>query len=174
MTKRPATTRLVVLTLFILYILAILFFLIIPNNYRSHNVLIGGLTWERWLAYVISGFNLVPLRSLSEQIGGIFAGQNAVRGIVYLVGNIVGFAPLGFFLPALFARQRKFPVFLITALLAIVVLELVQVFTMRGSFDIVDIVLNTTGACFAFWVMRKPARRIAGLHRDSENGVRHE
>ncbi|HWR21870.1 MAG TPA: VanZ family protein [Feifaniaceae bacterium] len=168
MTKRPATTRLVVLALFILYILAILFLLIIPNNYRSHNVLVGGLTWERWSAYVMGGFNLVPLRSLSEQIGGIFAGRDAARGVVYLVGNLAGFAPLGFFLPALFARQRKFPAFLITVLLAIAVLELVQVFTMRGSFDIDDIILNTAGACFGFWIMRKPARRIAGLHSDRE------
>lgn len=170
MTKKPVVSRLVALALFILYILAILFLLIIPNNYRSHNVLIGGLTWERWSAYVIGGFNLIPLRSLSEQIGSIFAGQNVARAIVYLVGNLMGFAPLGFFLPALFARQRKFLAFLVTVLLAIVVLELVQVFTMRGSFDIDDIILNTAGACLGLWIMRKPVRRIAGLHPDSEGG----
>ena len=143
MTKRPVITRLVVLFLFILYMLAILFLLIIPNNYRSHNVLVGNLTRERWSAYVMGGFNLVPLRSLSEQIGSILAGQDVARGIVYLVGNLAGFAPFGFFLPALFVRQRKLPTFLITVLLAIATLELAQVFTMRGCFDIDDIILNT-------------------------------
>ncbi len=169
MTKRPAIIRLVVLVLLILYMLAILFLLIIPNNYRSHNVLVGALTWERWSAYVMGGFNLVPLRSLLEQIGSILAGQDVARGIVYLVGNLAGFAPLGFCLPALFVRQRKFPTFLVTVLLAIVVLELVQVFTMRGSFDIDDVILNTAGACLGFWIMRKPVRRIAGLHEESES-----
>ncbi len=166
MTKRPVI-RLVVLALFILYVLVILFLLVIPNNYRSHNVFIGGLTWERWSAYVMNGFNLIPLRSLSEQIGSMFAGQDVARGIVYLAGNLVGFAPLGFFLPALFVRQRRFLTFLMTALLAIVVLEFLQVFTMRGSFDIDDIILNTAGACLGFWIMRKPVRRIAGLHPDN-------
>jgi hypothetical protein len=36
----------VVLTMFVLYTLAILFLLVIPNNYRGHNVLVGGLTWD--------------------------------------------------------------------------------------------------------------------------------
>ncbi len=163
MTKRPVITRIAVLALFILYILAILFLLVIPNNYRGHNVFIGGLTWERWWAYVLDGFNLVPLRSLSEQISSIFAGQDVARGIVYLAGNLVGFIPLGFFLPVLFVRQRKFLTFLITVLLAIVVLELLQVFTMRGSFDIDDVILNAAGACLGFWIMRKPVRRIISL-----------
>lgn len=171
MTKRPVITRLAVLVLFVFYVLAILFLLVIPNNYRSHNVLIGGLTWERWSAYVMGGFNLVPLRSLSEQVGSIFAGHNVARGIVYLVGNLVGFAPLGFFLPGLFARQRKFPAFLITSLLAIAALELVQVLTMRGSFDIDDIILNAAGACLGYWIMRRPVRRIARLHQDSDGGL---
>ncbi len=45
----------VVLALFIIYVLAMLFLLVIPNNYRGHNVLVGGLTWERWSGYVSAG-----------------------------------------------------------------------------------------------------------------------
>lgn len=155
MAKKPVVARPIVLALFILYVLAILFLLVMPNHYRGHSVLVGGLTWERWVNYVKDGFNLVPLRSLSDQIGALFAGQSVARGIIYLAGNLLGFTPLGYFLPALFARQRKFPVFLITILLAITVLELVQVITMQGTCDIDDLILNATGACIGFWIMRK-------------------
>lgn len=160
MTKKSNLIRRVVFALFILYVLLMLFVLVIPNNYRSHNVLTGGLTWERWLAYATGGFNIVPFRGISEQIVFIFAGQDVARNIIYLVGNIIGFAPLGFFLPAIFVKQSKFTTFLIAVLLALIGLELVQLMTMRGSFDIDDIILNTVGACLGFWVMNKFARCI--------------
>jgi glycopeptide antibiotics resistance protein len=162
MTKKSVAARRIVFVLFILYVLAILFILVIPNNYRGHNVLVGGLTWERWISYVSGNFNLVPLRSLSEQIDGISTGFTGARGIIYLVGNIVGFVPLGYFLPKLFARQRKFRVFLFTVIPSIAVLEFVQVITMRGTCDIDDIILNTAGACAGFWMMRRFASQRAG------------
>lgn len=163
MTKKPIVVNRIVFALFILYVLIILFLLVFPNNYRSQNVLIGGLTWERWSAYVMSGFNLVPLRGLLEQIGNILAEQDVARNIIYIVGNILGFAPLGFFLPVLFSVQRKLRMFLITILLAIFVLELVQVMTMRGSFDIDDIILNTAGAYLGFMVMHGVVQKfVAG------------
>jgi glycopeptide antibiotics resistance protein len=77
-----------------------------------------------------------------------------------LIGNFVGFAPLGFFLPVLFIRQRGFATFIITVVLALICLELVQLLTMRGSFDIDDIILNAVGACLGFWMLRKPVKRI--------------
>jgi glycopeptide antibiotics resistance protein len=112
----------------------------------------------------------VPLRSLAEQIGSLLAGQDVVRNTVYLIGNLVGFVPLGFFLPALFARQRRFPMFLCTVLPAVAVLELVQVLTMRGFCDVDDILLNTAGACIGFRTLRAPVRRLAGLRTDGDGG----
>jgi glycopeptide antibiotics resistance protein len=151
----------VVLTLFVLYALAILFLLVIPNNYRGHNVLVGGLTPERWAAHIGRNWNLVPFRGITQQIGFIFAGEDVVRNIAYLTGNLIGFSPLGFFLPVLFSKQRMFKMFIITVVLALVCLELAQLMTMRGSFDIDDIILNTAGACLGFWVLRKPVGYIA-------------
>lgn len=149
----------VVLTLFVVYVLAMLFLLVFPNNYRGHNVLVGGLTWERWTGYVADGFNLVPFAGITEQIGFIAAGKDVARNLIYLVGNIIGFAPLGFFQPVLFEKQRKFKAFIITVLLALVCLELTQVLTMNGSFDIDDIILNAAGACLGFWALRKVVKK---------------
>jgi glycopeptide antibiotics resistance protein len=161
--KKRIIAHPVVLTFFSLYVLAMLFLLFIPNNYRSNNVLVGGLTWERWSAYVSGGFNLVPFYGIAEQIGFILSGENAVRNVIYLGGNLVSFAPLGFFLPVIFSKQRKFKGFLITVVLGLICLELAQLMTMRGSFDIDDIILNATGACLGFWILRKTTRRVVGV-----------
>jgi glycopeptide antibiotics resistance protein len=143
-------------------LLAILFLLVVPNSYRGRNVLVGGLTWERWAAHIGRNWNLVPFRGIAEQIGFILAGKDAARNIVYLAGNLIGFSPLGYFLPALFAKQRKFAAFVFTVLAALACLELAQLVTMRGSFDIDDIILNAVGACIGFWLLRKAARRESG------------
>ncbi|MDR2655927.1 MAG: VanZ family protein [Oscillospiraceae bacterium] len=170
MAKKRLFAHPVAFTLFILYMLAILFLLVVPNNYRSHNVLIGGLTWERWSAYVTGGFNLIPFRGIAEQISFIFSGEDVVRNAIYLAGNLVGFAPLGFFLPILFKKQVQYKVFIITVVSALICLELAQLMTMRGSFDIDDIILNTAGACLGFLVLRKVVKRVvAGI-----NGQNHE
>ncbi|MDR2939176.1 MAG: VanZ family protein [Clostridiales bacterium] len=158
--KKYSTMRIITLALFLLYIMVILFLLIIPNSYRGHNVLVGGLTWGRWLGFVSRNINIVPFKGLTQQIGFIIAERNTVRVIIYLVGNFVGFAPLGFFLPALFARERKFAAYLITTLMSITVLELLQLITMRGSFDIDDIILNTAGACIGFFFVGKANSRL--------------
>ncbi|MDR3069764.1 MAG: VanZ family protein [Propionibacteriaceae bacterium] len=94
-------------------------------------------------------------------MAGILAQRVGIWNIVYLAGNLVGFLPLGFFLPALFSRQRKFPVLLITVMLAVATLELAQVTTMRGSLDIDDIILNTTGAAIGFRMTRTLHREVS-------------
>jgi glycopeptide antibiotics resistance protein len=149
------TIQRIVLILFILYILAMLFLLVASNSYRGHNVWVGGFTPERWLAYVAGSFNLVPLRGITEQIGFIVNGVDVTRNAIYLVGNIVGFAPLGFFLPELFSRLRQFKAFFIAIAVAVTALELVQLMTMRGAFDIDDILLNVMGACLGFLIMTR-------------------
>ncbi len=150
--KKYSAIHVAVLTLFLLYIIAVLFLLVFPNSYRGHNVLVGGLTWERWLGYVTRAHNLVPFKGIAQQIGFINAGEDTARIIIYMAGNLGGFTPLGFFLPALFTHARKFIAYLVTALIGITVLELMQLMAMRGSFDIDDIILNTAGACIGFWI----------------------
>jgi len=154
-TPKRGFARPAVFALFVLYLLAMLFVLIIPNPFRSHNVLVGGLTWEVWLGYVTDGFNLIPFREIAAQMRALFAGEDTARHAFYLVGNLVGFLPLGFFLPILFQRQQRYRIFIATVLLVLIGLELAQVLTMRGSFDIDDLILNSAGASLGFWAVNK-------------------
>ena len=161
--KNPKIIKNAARALFVFYVLAMLFILVIPNNYRGHNVIVGGLTLEQWSSFVANGFNLIPFRGIAEQIGSILTGNDVLRNTVYLFGNILGFVPLGFFLPILFEKQRKFGSFIATSTLAIMCIEILQLVTMRGLFDIDDIILNVLGACLGFWLLQKLVKRIIDL-----------
>jgi glycopeptide antibiotics resistance protein len=64
------------------------------------------------------------------------------------VGNLVGFIPIGMFIPFLF--KSGYIRFIVTFGICITLIELIQMLTMRGSFDINDIILNSLGAIIGF------------------------
>ena len=174
MQNKNLKMRRVTLLLFTIYVLVMLFLLVIPNNYRGHNVLVGGLSWERWVSFVANGFNLVPFRGITEQIGSILAGRDVARNVIYFCGNAIGFFPLGFFLPILFEKQRKFSRFIAASVLAIMCIELLQLVTMRGSLDIDDVILNAIGACLGFWVRQRIVNRVISQEANERSQKRED
>lgn len=71
--------------------------------------------------------------------------------ITNLAGNIVAFAPFGFFLPMLWEKGRNIVrCVLLTALFSLAV-EMVQLFSKVGAFDVDDILLNAIGG-FVGWL----------------------
>ena len=71
--------------------------------------------------------------------------------VINLVGNIVAFAPFGFFLPMFFQVGRNlFGCVLLSALFSLAV-EIVQFFSKVGAFDVDDILLNAIGG-FVGWI----------------------
>jgi glycopeptide antibiotics resistance protein len=60
-------------------------------------------------------------------------------------GNIIGFVPLGILLPALFLSLRSFWKIGLISFCISLLFETTQLFTGLGSFDVDDIILNTTG-----------------------------
>ena len=69
-----------------------------------------------------------------------------------IAGNIVMFVPLGFLLPCITDRFAKLKFTLSGAVLLAFVLETLQLLTLRGSFDIDDIILRSVGAMLGFAV----------------------
>lgn len=77
--------------------------------------------------------------------------------VVNLLGNLLWFAPLGLFIPILFGKRiRSFRSFLITMIMILLLVEILQFLTMRGFFDIDDILLNLAGACIFYGLTRIP------------------
>ena len=69
---------------------------------------------------------------------------------INLAGNVFLFVPAGWLLPRLWKWQRNFFRFFTTCLSAIFMVEVLQLFTLLGRFDVDDIILNLTGMILGF------------------------
>ena len=119
---------------------------------------VGVPYWEQIRAHL----NLVPFRTLK-----LFSGlldsvhpEYVRAAVINLGGNILMFIPLGIFLPRVLSRITSLPrVLLITAML-ITAVEILQLFTLVGSCDIDDLILNVIGSAAGFGIhsyTKKPA-----------------
>lgn len=100
--------------------------------------------WEQAKA----NLNLIPFRTL-RLFSGLLTDHrpHLVRAaIVNLAGNVVMFIPLGLFLPLTFAKLQKLWKTLLCVTLMITAVELAQLFTLVGSCDVDDLLLNLLGA----------------------------
>ena len=69
-----------------------------------------------------------------------------------LVGNIVLFIPFGFLLPLCMKQGCNFFVMLLNAFLFVLGIEVFQLFSAFGAFDVDDILLNTIGGVLGYIV----------------------
>lgn len=97
--------------------------------------------------------NLQPLFTIGNYLYVIIHRSNdyvLVHCIVNLLGNVLLFIPAGLWLPKLCPKQRNFFRFVFTCLGVILLVETVQLFTLRGSFDVDDVILNLSGMLLGF------------------------
>lgn len=109
---------------------------------------------------VRNNIQFVPFCTIIEYIGVMQEFSVFDTGFVNLAGNIVMFVPLGIFLPALFLKMRKFRLFLPTFVLIIVCVEVIQAFTLLGSCDIDDLILNVAGGCVGYLICSAVSRVV--------------
>jgi len=145
MKKEKKRLYLMAAILFILYICLLFYLLFFSETY--------GRTMDSGYRY-----NLEPFKEIKR-----FWNNRDSLGIstviTNLVGNIIAFAPFGFFLPIFFRAGRKlFGCVLVSALFSLAV-ETVQLFTKVGAFDVDDIMLNAVGGLvgwFCFYLIWTP------------------
>ncbi len=154
--------------LFIIYTLCMLFLLF--GRSRGH---IPGLTYEEQLKL---STNLTPFLTIRNYLHVVFHGSNealVTHCIVNLVGNVFLFIPAGCFLPMLFDKQRNFLLFFVTCTGIMLSVELIQLLTLLGSFDVDDLILNLSGMTLGYflysifhWVR---TRTQGALHDEKDN-----
>lgn len=143
--------RKVLLALFGCYGLLMLYLLFIRNR-----------SWVSGVPYwtqVEGNCNLIPLRTIGNywdvltnrefyiqkwEAAAIYE-YHARHAAVNLGGNVAMFIPLGIFLPVVFRKLRGFWKTLLCAAVVLLVVELLQLFMLRGSCDIDDLILNLAG-----------------------------
>lgn len=119
--------------------------------------------WDSYPLLLQYNTNLIPFFTIGNYLQVIFKRTNddvLTHCIINLVGNVALFIPAGIFLPALWSKLQKLPRFLFTCFLVILLVETVQLFTLRGSFDVDDIILNLFGMLLgfiAFHIFKKPS-----------------
>ena len=72
------------------------------------------------------------------------------HAVVNLAGNVVMFVPLGFLTPCIWGKVQKFWRHFLCMVLIIVGIEVLQLFTLLGSCDVDDLILNLVGTTIGF------------------------
>lgn len=100
----------------------------------------------RRYTYSTFRYNLKPFETINHfmQIDRF----NPDVWIVNLLGNIGVFMPFGILLPLVLGGKLKKPFMIFFA--GVLALELLQLFTRRGSFDVDDLLLNSVGFLLGF------------------------
>lgn len=128
--------------LFVLYVLLLIYFLFFSEGY--------GRVAEVQQAY---RYNLVPFVEIRrfwiyrKQLGTFAVFSN-------IFGNVIGFLPFGFILPVIFRRMNSGFLICISGFLLSLTVEVIQLITKVGCFDVDDMILNTLGAVFGYVLFR--------------------
>ena len=116
----------------------------------------GGLSYSYggdYGQYLLRHIELVPFESTQNYLDMLRLDRiNPDIVARNIAGNIAMFVPLGFLLPCITDRFAKLKFTLSGAVLLAFVLEALQLLTLRGSFDIDDIILRSVGAMLGFAV----------------------
>ena len=113
--------------------------------------------WDDGLSYretLAQNVNFTPLYTIRNYWYVIRThGSLLIHCAINLLGNVLLFIPLGYLLPDNFLRQRRFHIFALTCFIGDLLVEITQLLTLLGSFDIDDVILNLTGLLmgFLFW-----------------------
>ena len=102
---------------------------------------------------VTAQLNLIPFRTLRLFADLLNSGvrSHITIAVINLGGNIIMFIPLGFLLPKVFPKLSSLPRELLTTAIIITIVEIIQLFTLVGSCDIDDLILNVVGSAIGYW-----------------------
>ena len=114
---------------------------------------IGYSYWD----HVKMNINIIPFHTVAKLCRQLLNRTNPYLlkyTLVNLFGNIALFIPYGVLIPILFNKMRKKRLYLIYTSIMVLILEIVQLFSLRGSFDIDDFLLNIFGAMIGYLLFK--------------------
>ena len=136
--RKKALLRKAGTVIFFIYIAALTYFLFFADWF-DHS---PGAHW-------VSSYNYVPFREI-RRFAHVFARRPSAGAFLNLFGNVIGFMPLGFFLPVMSRSFRSFRCACAAGFILSCVVELIQFVTHSGCCDVDDVLLNTAGAMIGY------------------------
>ena len=115
---------------------------------------IEGLSYQEQLGY---NRNLRHFFTIGNYLWVVFHSDNAylVRHcFINLAGNVLLFIPIGFLLPKVSKALRNFLRFFLLRFAIMLAVELLQLGTLLGSFDVDDLILHLSGMSLGFLLER--------------------
>ena len=107
-------------------------------------------------------YNLIPFHEIRRFL--IYRRQLGTAAVALnLVGNVMAFVPFGLFLPILVKRVQSLGKTLLLGFDFSLLVEIVQLFSKVGSFDVDDVILNTLGVCIGYVLFG--LLRVLHLHK---------
>ena len=126
--------------MFVLYILVLIYFLFFADRY-------GQMAFaEREYHYNLVLFTEIRrFWTYREQLGFLAVAAN-------LLGNVVGFMPFGMILPLISRNARGFFFITFSGFTLSLWVEVTQLMTKLGSFDVDDLIMNTLGTAAGYLI----------------------
>ena len=104
-------------------------------------------TWQKDV--ILEGLgsaNFMPFRTIKMYIDYAYK----LNSVENLAGNVLVFVPLGFFLPLMSEELQRFSEVFLNVFTFVLGIEVFQLFSAFGAFDVDDILLNCLGAIIGF------------------------
>lgn len=124
--------------LFLAYLLILVYFMFLAESFGRD------LTTPRGYAYNLELFKEIKrFYRYRAQLG-------MQAFLLNVVGNVIAFMPCGFFLPIVSRRGKQWYNCFILCFLLSLCIEVTQLILQVGSFDVDDLLLNTTGGILGY------------------------
>lgn len=135
--------RIICLVLFILYVIAIIYFCLLSDLYG------------RTSGYTDYRYNLIPFVEIKRFLSSVWNGNLSIRDVfVNLIGNVIAFVPFGALIRWVRNQKTGFLIAVLYTFLFSLLIEVTQFFTRVGVFDVDDLLLNTCGGALGYLCYR--------------------
>ena len=136
MNKLGTKFRFIGMIFFIIYLLVLCYFLFFAEAFG------------RGISLEAHGYNTTPFVEIRRYIDNF--DKLGMITVINLGGNVLAFMPFGFFRPIIGRRKNSFFRTLFQGCLFSCMVEVIQLLTNVGSFDVDDIILNTFGVFLGY------------------------
>ena len=147
--QRMKTIRVFFKLTLIIYLITLLWLSIANGVFQRKEFNMVG-SFDEYVDRLSYLFNVMPGETIRANLENINIDMK--NCLLNTLGNIGLFIPLGILFPCCFKSQRKYYTFALNLLLIIIFIELLQILTSTGKFDIDDIILNFIGGTIGFFI----------------------
>ena len=146
---KSKVVKICLIILAVMYLM-IMFILLFGKGIHARSVRMDEVAEQGYCTIVLSHCNFKPFVSIHSYIQNFTTMDFGDFSFKQIIGNTFMMFPLGVFLPCFWKKQKKFGVFVLTCFLSILCVEILQVLTLLGSFDVDDLILNLIGCSIGF------------------------